>query len=233
MGIGIVLLFWAVVGFVLACGAAAALGICAAWLTRGVVRGRRILIIAAIAFPFGCLAWSAVIFVFQATVNEVWLGRDAGIGDGWRCPLPNGYSILMIDVTDWGTIENSKTQQEVATEVVHLQVAGRYLLGDRDRSIPTRTDSLKPNVDSYFLVDTQAGVRQDFQRKEDLETSAANLGIATRLEPISEVYSRYRFSWFDILTAFLFGFPPLACFGGLAWWTIRLRKSLKPRLNCA
>src|ERR1700741_4352133 len=97
MGIGIVLLFWATIGAVFAGIGAAILGCAAAYLTRGVENGRRRLILTASLFPFLCLGWAAGVFAFQAVLNENALHRDAGLGDSWRCPLPNGYAVLMID----------------------------------------------------------------------------------------------------------------------------------------
>src|SRR5262245_19555700 len=102
MGIGFVLLIWFVLGTFLATLGALALGFSAAYLTRGAQRGRKWLVIAASVFPFVCLGWAGVIFVFQAIVNETVLHRDAGLGDTWKCPLPNGYAILMIDTTEHG-----------------------------------------------------------------------------------------------------------------------------------
>jgi hypothetical protein len=110
MGIGIVLLFWAILGIVVASIAAATLGCAAAMLTRGVTNGRRKVIIAGSLFPLVCLGWGGAIFVFQAVVNEGLLHRDLGLGDTWHAPLPNGYQIMMIDVTDQGWVYNPKTQ---------------------------------------------------------------------------------------------------------------------------
>src|SRR5262249_52939879 len=110
MRVGIVLLLWAVVGIVVAGAGMVVLGGAAALLTRGVVKGRRRAIVAACLFPLLCLAWGGAVFVGQAIINESVLHRDAGIGDTWRCPLPNGYQIMMIDVTDQGWVYNPKTQ---------------------------------------------------------------------------------------------------------------------------
>ena len=110
MGIGFVLLIWAVVGTVLAVIGALVLASAAALLTRGAGNGRRRAIIAAGLFPFACLAWGGSMFFFQALVNEGLLHRDPGADDAWKTPLPNGYAILMIDVTDQGWVYNPKTQ---------------------------------------------------------------------------------------------------------------------------
>jgi predicted PurR-regulated permease PerM len=103
MGIGIVLLFWAVIGTILAGVAAVVLGVATAWLTRRVQHWRRTAILAAAVLPFLCLAWAGAVFFFQAIVNETLFHRDPGLGDAWHTPLPNGYSLLMIDETDHGS----------------------------------------------------------------------------------------------------------------------------------
>src|SRR5262245_22296350 len=77
------------------------------------------------AFPFACLAWVAVVFVFQATINGVLLGRDPGIGDGFECPLPNGYAITAIDTLDEGWICKPKVSSDsVFNDPLGDQVGG-------------------------------------------------------------------------------------------------------------
>src|SRR5579872_2218365 len=137
MGIGFVLLLWAVAGTILAGLGAVILGGATAFFTRRVNKGRRRAVSAAILFPFACLAWAGAVFVVQAIVNESVLHRDPGLGDTWHCPLPNGYMITMIDVTDQGWVYSPKTQgpdgalaeqEDAIAGVRMLQVAGRYIL---------------------------------------------------------------------------------------------------------
>jgi hypothetical protein len=140
MGIGFVLLIWFVLGIFLAGIGALVLGFSAAYVTRGAQRERKWLVIATSVFPFVCLGWAGIVFVFQAIVNETVLHRDAGLGDTWKCPLPNGYAILMIDTTEHGFVYNPKTQGEGAVgeqedaigRVRDLQIVGRYILGSAD-----------------------------------------------------------------------------------------------------
>jgi len=88
MGLGLVLLFWAFVGTLLACIGAATLGGATSLFTRKAASGRKRVIITAAFFPFLCLAWGAGVFVFQGIVNEGLLHRDLGLGDTWHAPLP-------------------------------------------------------------------------------------------------------------------------------------------------
>src|SRR5438045_1992593 len=103
MDLGFNLVFLAVIGDVLAMGAAIELAGATFLLTRG-LRARTILVICAAALPFVSLAWLAGVFVVQASINEFFLDRDSGVGDSWYCSLRNGYSVNMIDITDQGFI---------------------------------------------------------------------------------------------------------------------------------
>jgi hypothetical protein len=233
MGIGIVLLFCAVVGTVFAAIGAVTLGWITALLTRRVTNGRRRVIVAASLFPFVCLGWGGAVFVFQAAVNEELLHRDLGMGDTWHAPLPNGYQIMMIDVTDQGWVYNPKTQpgggvseeEDAVAGVRSLQIAGRYILGSTDSKSFEHLGKDSDQVDGYFILDTQVGKQTKFQNYTALRRSAVELGIEPDMQPINSVYSKFRFSWFDVFAGFLFCVPPLI--GGLVLigWIVRLRRT--------
>ena len=231
MGIGFVLLIWAIVGGVFAANAAFVFGFAAAYLTRGAQRGRKALIIVASLFPLICFGWAGAVFAFQAVINETVLHRDAGLGDTWKCPLPNGYALLMIDTTDQGFVYNPRTQpggvgeqEDAIGGVRDLQVAGRYILGG-ENSLWGPSENTKSQVGSYFLLDTQIGKHTNFPTYESLRNKAQELGIGLSLEPIDTVYSRYRFTRFEIFVGLLLCVPPLIAAVLLVRWTIRLRKS--------
>jgi energy-coupling factor transporter transmembrane protein EcfT len=236
MGIGIVLLVAAVVGTAFASIGMIALGGATAFFTRGVKKNRRKAIIAASAFPFVCLAWGGAVFFFQATVNEGVFDRDPGLGDAWHCPLPNGYALMMIDVTDYGWVYNPKTQvgggvgeqEDAIFGVRAVQVAGRYVMGGIDSKIPD-DESLTGNnyaqMDSYFLMDSETGKRSDFRTYDELNSAAQTLGIQPDLRHIDDVYRKYRFTWFDTFAAFLLFVPPVVAAGLLLRWILRLRRT--------
>jgi len=233
MGIGFVLLIWAVVGTVLAVIGALVLASAAALLTRGAGNGRRRAIIAAGLFPFACLAWGGSMFFFQALVNEGLLHRDPGAGDAWKTPLPNGYAILMIDVTDQGWVYNPKTQgsdsavgeqEDAVAGVRNVQIAGHYILGGVDSKAFQGLGKDSHQVDSYFLLDTQTGKRTQFQDYNALRRAAVALNIAPNLQPINDVYGKYRFTWFEVFAGLLFILPPIAGALLLLGWIIRLRR---------
>jgi hypothetical protein len=235
MGILFVLAFWGIVGLVLA----------AVWISvaRGVITqltgnsngvaqksARDRVVRNATLFPIGCLVWAACVFVFQGFINTTYLQRDIGIGDSYYCPLPNGYSILMIDEGDQGKVYNSKTDgsgqdDDVMSDVRELQVSGRNLLGASDTKWAQHFGQDNPPSNHYFLFDTQTGTRIDFATENELRIAAAKSGITLKLEPISKVYQRYRFTWFDAMAAVLLLLPPIVGLGFLIRSIVHLRKN--------
>src|SRR5262249_39802966 len=160
--IGIVLLFWAIVGVMLCGIGVVTFGAATAFLTRGVPQSRRRVVLAASLFPVVCLGWAGTIFVLQGVINETVLDRDFGIGDTWRCPLPNGYALMMIDVLDQGWVYNPKTQgtsgavgeqQDAVPGVRLVQVSGQYILGGADSNFFGQSENNDSKVDSYFILD--------------------------------------------------------------------------------
>jgi len=236
MGLGIVLLLWLVVGTVLTAIGAAILAGTTALLTRGITNGRRKVIIAAALLPFVCLCWAGVVFVFQAVINEGLLHRDLGLGDTWHAPLPNGYQIMMIDVTDQGMVYNPKTQpgpgvgerEDAVAGVRNVQVAGRYILGAADTKSFEHLGKETSQVDTYFILDTLLGKQTRFQTYDALRHGASELGIEPKLQPINTVYSKFRFSWFDVFAGILFCVPPIIGVLVLIRWIVRLRRTRVP-----
>lgn len=240
MGLAFVLLFWAVIGLTLAGISAGVFGVAVALLTRGVGRGRRRAIVAAVAYPFACGAWAAVLFVVQAVINESVLHRDVGIGDTWHCPLPNGYQVMMIDVTDQGTVYNPKTQRssdgvssqdDAVFSVRTLQVAGPLIFGGADtKAFKHLADATKP-IDSYFVLDTRLGKRKEFPDLQQLRAEAQRAGVVLNLEPIATVYGRYRFSWFEVVVGVLFVVPVLSGVTLIVRSVVRLRRTRPMRAD--
>jgi hypothetical protein len=179
-------------------------------------------------FPIGCLVWAACVFVFHGFINATYLQRDIGIGDSYYCPLPNGYSILTIDEGDQGKIYNSKTDESgpdnLMSGVRELQVSGRTLLAASDSQWFQHFGQDNPPSNHYFLFDTQTGTRADFATENELRIAAAKSGITLKLEPISKVYQRYRFTWFDPMAAALLLLPPIVGLGFLIRSIVRLRR---------
>ena len=208
------------------------------WLTRnanGKAEGlaRKRIVRNAGLFPFGCLLWAGFVFIFQGYINDEYLHRDVGLGDSWSCPLPNGYALLMVDVDDSGSVYNPKTQGEYGSVgdrndavlgVTQLQISGPNIFGARDSRWFGKVDQ-GVVADHYFLLDTRVGQHTDFDNEEALRAEAAKLGVTVNLEPISKVYRRYRYTWFDVLAAALLLGPILVAGGWLLFSALRLRSA--------
>jgi hypothetical protein len=234
MGLGFVLLAWAVIGTIMAGMGLVVFGGSTAYLTRGIAKGRRKAIIISGLFPFACLAWAAIVFIFQAVINDRFFHCDPGIGDGWYCQLPNGYKITMIDVTDQGWVSNPRTQanegdindqEDSIFGVQMLQVAGPFILGGVNSQAFKHLGDRNGQINSYFLIDTRTGKRTTLPNYEALRGIASQLGLNPNLETIYSVYSRYRYSWFDVAAGLLLCVPPIVCAVLLVRWIIRLRRT--------
>jgi hypothetical protein len=222
MGLGFVLVLWLVAGAILGAIGAAILGGITSFLTRGLGEPRLPVIRAARFLPFACLIWAGIVFAGKAAVNVGLLHRDIGTGDSWYAPLPNGYQISFVDVTDQGTIEVPGSGSGL-NGVRLLQVSGPYLLGALDTHEFEHSSSNTDTVDSYFVIDTHTRKRTAELDFPALKSDALRLGVSLHLEPIYTVYSRYRFTWFDVVADCLLVLPPLAALIALGVWITRLR----------
>ena len=215
MGLLFALVFCGVAGVFLAGFGSLCMWRAAELLTRGSGEPAKGIVRAAILFPFACLMWAGTIFVIQGIVNETMLHRDFGIGDSARCPLPNGYAMMVAD--DQTIVFNPRTQdsessigkqQDTVFDVTTLQVVGRYILG---------------SADQYFLLDTNTGGNTGYSNLAELQSAALQLHIPVRLESPDKVYRRYRYTWFDAGAAFLILVPPCIALGFLLQRVLKLR----------
>jgi hypothetical protein len=211
------------------------LGVTAYFLTSRVKNGRRKLVIVASLLPIACVGWALSVLWVKGTIDQNFLNRDPGYGDVWACPLPDGYAMEMIDDPDVGVLYNTKTQtlrtgvawgtgfEDTIGGVRTLQVAGPYIFGGVDSHADSQLDNNE--VDSYFLLDTRTGTHSDFSTYDALHGAALELGFELKLEGIDAVYSKYRFTWFDVFMGLMLCVPPLLALGFLVRWIIRLRKT--------
>jgi hypothetical protein len=116
-------------------------------------------------------------------------------------------------------------QEDAPFSVRILQVQGRYIVGGLDTKADDGSSSNQTRVDSYFLLDTQTNKRTNFPTYDLLVDAASQVGIQPHLEPIAVVYSHYRFTWFDWVSAAFFFLPPTSAFLTLCWCVLRLRKT--------
>jgi hypothetical protein len=185
---------------------------------------------AAALLPYACLAWAAAVFIFAGFINSVYLGRDALLGDTAQTPLPNGYALLFVDGD--ATVFNPATQhfgssignqQDAIFGVLDLQLAGPRMLGDFEVGFPPTHKAGAPR--RYFVLDTRSGVRGELANANALRDTSSALGITLAVEPIDTVFTRYRWTWFDLLAAILLVVPPMIVVGLIAKSVVRIRRA--------
>ena len=235
MGPLFVLIFWAIVGGFLSIVGGLALGGLVAFLTRGVGAGRSTAIWVARALPaVGCVYLFCCVVVFS-----IWSGargRDMGWGDSWDTPILGDYHLMMIDVTDQGTVYNRADpsvyrggsvgwrpgQQDVIAGVRRLEVRSPFLLGAANPGAFMGRPEQSPET-VFFVLDTRSGNRIDEPTLTNLVADAQRLGGPLKLEPVDVIYGRYRYGRADLILLVLFSVPLLIALFFLAWRLIRLR----------
>ncbi len=230
MGIGFVLLVYTVVLTGAATAGAAVLGHVSYRLTRN----SKAVVVSAV-FPFLCVAFAAGWFVIYAAVNSEVFHRDAGLGDSWETPLPNGYALMMIDTTDQGTVYNPKTQDgsgsvsskdDAVFGVRQLQVSKNLIFGARDSKSFEHFDQESNVVDAYFELNTDKITHTEFKSLDELKRQAASEGVTLQLREFDSVFGDFRNTWFDWLAGAVLLLSPTIGFFFLArWvWSLRLAK---------
>jgi len=241
MGIGLAIVSWCVKGTILATVFAVLFGMLTAICVPSGRARRTRLILWSCVYPFALLAWFLVVFVFQAHVNESMLYRDAGIGRTWQTPLPNGYAVLLLDEKHDGTVFNPNTHfANTSNNEIHpdgpdavsgvrvIQIAGNKILGGAGPIGQYSSPASINRIDHYFLLDTNAHTRANFDNYNELANAAHANGVEPHLEPLYRVYNRYRFTWFDYGAVALFLAPVLGVGLLLAHRVRRLRQSAAP-----
>jgi hypothetical protein len=222
MGIGLTIVSWCAKGIILALALAVLAGATTAFCVPGGRPGRTRLILWTCVYPFAAFAWFLAVFVFQAYVNEALLYRDPWIGDTKQSPLPNGYAVLLIDEDHDGTVFNPATHFTTgSTDDIHpdgpdavsgvrvLQIAGNKILGGAGPLGQYSSPATRSRIDYFFLLDTDAHTRANFETYDALTQAAKQFGIQPQLQPILGIYNRYRFTWFDLSALALFLVPTL------------------------
>src|SRR5437867_3088253 len=105
MGIGFVLLLWAVF---FGCAAIPVAATLAVWSwrnqTRSVANHNYLRPLVASLLPFGLLVYAGTAFIVYAIWCGTARGVDPGLGDLWAVPVGTGYYFCMIDVTESGRL---------------------------------------------------------------------------------------------------------------------------------
>src|SRR4051812_5262383 len=194
MGLGIVLLFWGIVGLVLAAAAAAALIAIVYLVDRRRQRWRPWWLIIAAALPFMSLAYGAAGFVVYAVYCEMIRDVDLGIGDGWRVPLGQGYTLKMIDTSEQAYVE-APSGQQLHFGLTRIGTAGTFIVGEDEHG--------------FFAVDAARRSEQVFPSEGDARHALPS-DLASHLELVEPgpFYDRHRWTYQDAIAALLLVAPP-------------------------
>jgi hypothetical protein len=214
MGIGFVLVFWALILGVLAIPFSIALGLWSWWNHRSAAGPARVLkILAAAALPFLLLGYGGAAFGVYAIWCEAIRNVDAGIGDSWRVPVGNDHYFCMIDVPDHGyLLKGGCTGSPIVDGITELGVAGDLVFGKSESSGP-------------FMLDTRSGALQNVA---SMDAALARVTPRPTLRTADEFYNDHRWGQADLIAAVLIAVPAVAV--AMAWyfWFIRARRKRNP-----
>jgi hypothetical protein len=158
-----------------------------------------------LALPWLVLAVESVGFAGYAAINVTLLHRDLGIGDGFSAPLPNGYEMEAIDVTDRGWILDpvAAKDEEGINNTAHsigpvrqFQIDGEAISGMAQED-PMAGQS--PNAPQYFVIDTSTAQRWIAPSQKAWVSELNRRGLMPHLSSFDDQYAKHRFGWFDWL----------------------------------
>ncbi|MBB5062194.1 hypothetical protein [Granulicella mallensis] len=227
MGIAFVLLFYAGALSIAAVVSMGVLFALVAFFTRHVESGRKRALAFSLLLPPCCVLFCGLSFPCYWVINDTIFHRDAGLGDSWYTPMPNGYMLQMIDVTEYGSISAPQKQAdgETVSNVRRLQVDGDMISGTSDSLALQSFGRSEDAEDQYFILNAKNGVKQQFKSMAEFNQAIQNLGLHQHLRPFWNVFCDYRNSWFDYVYAVGLLLLPLAGLGMLLGYVLRIRKT--------
>ncbi len=189
MGIGFVLLLWAVLLGCAGLPVGLALGLWS-WRNqrRSPSRAGMLRPIAAAALPFVLLAFGGAAFIAYAIWCEEVRHVDAGIGDSWAVPVGNDHFFCMIDVPDDGyLLKGGCSGTPAVDDVSELTEVGDRIVGNSRSSGP-------------FVLDTRSGALQTFAT---LEAALGQFSPRPSVQTANSFYVRRRWGWADLAAGVL------------------------------
>jgi hypothetical protein len=214
VGIGFVFLAYLMFLSVLAAISGGVFVAVTGWYLRTVPARRVKIALATALFPFACVLFAGIWFVGYALINDIVFHHDPMIGDGWYTNIGNGYAIDMIDVMDQGVLYPSDGDMNgpgAIDGVRRVQIVGDQIFGTRDTKSFEHFGNELQVEDAFFSINTKSHVKKGFPTEGSLASYVEGEGIRFKLEPIGNVYDRYRIGWFDWFAGlFLVGVPAYA-----------------------
>lgn len=152
--------------------------------------------LAAAALPYVLLFYGFIAFIVYALICELGRGVDMGIGDGFRVPITNGYSLEMIDVTTEGFITYGGIGgRPLLTNVTDLAVDGDSIVLVSD--------------DKGFIIDTREDSLYNFS---DAAEALAQFDEEPVLMSVDRFYSTERLNVWDMVLFLLLLLPAIGIF---------------------
>jgi hypothetical protein len=170
------------------------------------------------------------------TVNHVVFERDAGLGDDWYTPLPNGYRLEAIDVTDHGTVYDPKVSKPEGSSMVGpntvydvrlLQVDGNIIAGTFSEVFEPGEAS-SPHAEHYFLIDVGKSSKVEPASMAALNDELARRGLKNHLDTFWNVLSSYHNTWFDYLAVVFLLLVPASGLFLLTAYVVKIRRHRLP-----
>lgn len=209
MGIGVVLLIWAVIFGGVAVVSAVVLGLWSLRSHRAVVGRREVFkAVAAAALPLLMFGYAGATFAAYAIWCETIRGVDPGIGDGWQVPVGNDHYFCMIDVPEEGyLLKGSCSGAAIVDGITRIGSSGDLVFGNSTSS-------------GAFVFDTRTGALQTFA---NMDAAVARITPRPILEGAGEFYTRHRWGYADAVAAALVAVPAMVI--AIFWyvWFIRAR----------
>ncbi len=191
MGIGFVLLIWALL---LGCAGVPAAVVLGVWSWRAEHRSRpnRGLVrpIAAALLPFILLLYGGVTFIAYGIWCEKVRHVDAGIGDSWMVPVGNDHFLCMIDIPEHGyLLKGGCSGSPAISDIVELAEVEDRIVG-------------RSSSKGLFVFNTRSGELHPFLESEAVQKEISPLPT---LQSANAFYMRRRWGWLDLLAVSIIG----------------------------
>jgi hypothetical protein len=196
VGIGCVLVFWAVILGAAAIVSAVVLGLWSWWKQRRAVGYARVLkVLAAAALPFLLVGYGGVAFGGYAIWCETVRHVDAGIGDVWQVPVGNDHYFCMIDVPENGyLLKGGCSGSPIVDEISELAATDDLVIGDSKSQ-------------GAFELDTRTGTLLRFT---SMEAVLARTTPRPLLRSANDFYGYRRWGYADAVAAVLIAVQAIA-----------------------
>lgn len=152
--------------------------------------------LAAAGFPFLVVAYGLVAFVGYAVWCEAVRGVDPGLGDSWVVPVGQGCTLVMGDQPTNAQI-SCPHHEQLLEGVTRVALAGEELVGE--------------SHGKFYAVNLRERTTRSLGSEGEAITLLRHSGLpSAELLPVNDFYIARRWSYLDVLAAFLIAAIPAA-----------------------